>query len=980
MNAHDYSYYPVSPTYFPESEDIEEELLNLVDSDVTSHMSDEGHRLDEVASNNFLICHINSQSLMAHRDDLVNTFSNCLHDLILVSETWLKPSLQSSAVDLRGYRLLRCDRVDRRGGGVAVYVKDNISCRIVKHSSSDKTPSLEYLFIEINLHKKFLVGVLYSPPMCSYFEEFDAVMAELVPIYSEIIMMGDLNTCMIRDSSRSKLLHNIFDSYNLKLINKKPTHHLPNSNTLLDLVVTSMPNKIFTFGQHDAYQFSHHDLIYAALNFKRPKFRRRVIKFRNLNIVDDIHIANRARVVDWKLVYQKPTLDEKVKFLNQRILEIYDDLAPVRTVTVRRPSCAWLNENLKQMMKKRDKLKSLYIKNPTPDNRELYRVMRNTCNHLCRNEKRRFFHENLLNVPPKKVWQTIRSVGIGRKELDSTCNLDADLLAKHFVSPCIPLDRDIKKSTLESLSSSPLPSRPSFEFVAITDNDIRLALNEITSRSVGCDDIGTALLKPIIDEILPVLNHVFNVSLVNGVFPSLWKQAKIIPIPKKQNADDVADFRPISILPTLSKIFEKIIYFQVVSYMDTYSLHNAYQSGFRRGHSTTTALTKVISDIGEAMDKRQLTVLVLLDFSKAFDTIDLDILIARLRILGFSSNTRRFFESYLKGRKIKVDTAQGASAWMDVSTGVPQGSVLGPLLFSIYIQTLLDRTSCRYHLFADDLQIYVHTSPEQFAEDVNKLNFDLALISKKASSMGLVLNTLKTQCIIIGTRRTLSGLDGRCCEIELNGSKIPYSKTVKNLGIIMDETLSWDNQIAAINKRFYYSLHQLRLFKNFLPFQTRKTLFFSLLLPIIDYADVSYIGLTSEQLNKLDRLQNTGIKFIYNLKKYDHVSVFRQNLNLLSIKKRRSWRLLSLGFRVISAQSPAYLYEGLQKLGGEHHHTRAHSNFTLRIPAHTTNFANNSFFLRFSQFWNRLPNSIKGRPSLSSFRVAVRKHLLTAEL
>lgn len=252
---------------------IEHELLSLLDSDDPPHTPSDSITVnpDQPSSNKFLICHINAQSLIAHRDDMLNTFSNGLYDMILVTETWLKPSISSRLIELSGYKLVRNDRVHRRGGGVALYARENIPYRIVKQSTPGPGPLLEYIFLEVNLQKQFLVGVLYSPPALGYFQEFDSVLGELMPYYSDFIMMGDLNTCMLHSTNRSKQLSNIFNSYNLTLVNKRPTHHLPNSSTFLDLIVTSSPNKIYTYGQKDAYQFSHHDLIFASLNFKRPK-------------------------------------------------------------------------------------------------------------------------------------------------------------------------------------------------------------------------------------------------------------------------------------------------------------------------------------------------------------------------------------------------------------------------------------------------------------------------------------------------------------------------------------------------------------------------------------------------------------------------------------------------------------------------------------------------------------------------------------
>ncbi|KAJ4430346.1 hypothetical protein ANN_22562 [Periplaneta americana] len=249
---------------------------------------------------------------------------------------------------------------------------------------------------------------------------------------------------------------------------------------------------------------------------------------------------------------------------------------------------------------------------------------------------------------------------------------------------------------------------------------------------------------------------------------------------------------PISILPTLSKALEHILHGQLTNYLDGHKLLDDYQSGFRHGHSTTTALLKVTEDIREAMDRGEVTALTLLDFSNAFSSVDIYLLLAKMKTLHLSDNTLSWMDSYLRDRQQCVSLDNQFSQCRCTKAGVPQDSVLGPLLFSIYINDVSKNLQyCRYHLYADDLQLYIHFRPNTINESIGKLNCDLATVSTWAANFGLALNPSKTQGIIIGHKRLGNSLNNsNLSVVTLNNTLIPYSSVVKNLGFFFDNNTS----------------------------------------------------------------------------------------------------------------------------------------------------------------------------------------------
>ncbi|CAG9131211.1 unnamed protein product [Plutella xylostella] len=333
-------------------------------------------------------------------------------------------------------------------------------------------------------------------------------------------------------------------------------------------------------------------------------------------------------------------------------------------------------------------------------------------------------------------------------------------------------------------------------------------------------------------------------------FPNLWLKAFVLPLPKVPVPSAPNEYRPISVLPFLSKILESVVHHQLTTFLTKGNLLNPFQSGFRPGHSTTTALLKVTEDIRCAMVDRRVTILVLVDFSNAFNAVDHDLLLAVLQCHKISDPAVSWFSSYLRGRQQAIRCGPTViSDWADLSAGVPQGGILSPLLFSTFINFVTSNLKCSYHLYADDLQIYNRVKLDELDAGIAGVNGDLEQILQWSRNFDISVNPSKCQAIIVGGSRLLSGLDYAAVPpVKYDGRVVPFSPTVTDLGLMIDQNLSWEPQLDKVSRKIYASLHSLLRMKNFLPQHTKLALVNSLLLPIIDYADVCYLDLTEALL------------------------------------------------------------------------------------------------------------------------------------
>ncbi|CAG4957224.1 unnamed protein product [Colias eurytheme] len=472
-------------------------------------------------------------------------------------------------------------------------------------------------------------------------------------------------------------------------------------------------------------------------------------------------------------------------------------------------------------------------------------------------------------------------------------------------------------------------------------DDVRKIINGISTNAAGHDTLTIEMIRMTLSVTLPVITSMINVSISEGIFPDCWKVARITPLPKKDIVNDFKDLRAISILPVMSKIIERIVCNQLTKFIEKENILPLVQSGFRKGHGTATALAQVTDDIISNSDEGNGSLLVLLDFTRAFDCIDVEMMVAKLKYYGVSTNACKWFQSYLMYRKQYVIIQNGDNSERSVdrtlSRGCPQGSILSPLLFSIYTADLAKQIkNGKIHLYADDTQIYypINTKDPKCLE--LQVNNDLEVINVWAKRNALLLNLSKTKLMILGTKTQCQKIKKHDLKIGLGNIQIARVDSARNLGVLMDEELRYEDHINLLVRNAFYKLKVFYQFREHLTEKARVTLTESLVLSAFNYCDTVYgPRLYGKTERAIQRVQNACARFCFGIPRREHITPYLNKKGILKMKGRRELHLAGLVFKIIRTGKPVYLYEKLSWAKDSHElNTRSKADNKLTIPKH----------------------------------------------
>ena len=525
-----------------------------------------------------------------------------------------------------------------------------------------------------------------------------------------------------------------------------------------------------------------------------------------------------------------------------------------------------------------------------------------------------------------------------------------------------------------------LPSPPQLScFNPVTEHEIRTIILGSSNSSCSIDVIPTKLLKACIDSFTHPITYLINLSLSEGIFPSDFKHAIVTPLLKKQSLpkNELSSYRPISNLNFISKVLERVLYSRLCSHLNTFPSLSPFQSAYRKFYSTETALIRIHNDLTLAMDQQRVSALVLLDLSAAFDTIDHNILLSRLNsCFGITNAAHSLLLSYLSQRSQSVAIDQTASDTLSLIRGVPQGSVLGPLLFTLYttpLSHLLSDSSLQFHFYADDTQIYISFSSIDSNVALAKLTSTLDHVHAWFCANRLVVNPSKTEYLLIGTRQQRSKIINP--SISFKDVSLSPTDSARNLGVIFDSNLDFKSNISSICRSSFFHIRQLRQIRPSLDKNSAIVLANALVHSKLDYCNSLLSGLPNTSIIRLQYVQNSLARVVCNTTKFhSHTATLLKGLHWLPIPERIKFKIASLTFKVINFGKPSYLAELITSYQPSRSLRSSGTNL-LSIPDIRSSIGRRSLSYAAPQLWNSLPPDLRSCTSIATFQGKLKTHL-----
>ena len=661
--------------------------------------------------------------------------------------------------------------------------------------------------------------------------------------------------------------------------------------------------------------------------------------------------------------------DQLFDLYHSTMSEVLDAFLPVRSVTTRfQPSAPWFDDECRAI-KRRVRMLERRYRLTRKDVDRLSWIEAARSKHRQFRERENLYWEACIasnTGNPRKLWRSISSL------LGDPAVSRSGILPSFSPADYLRFMEDKLDSVRAATEGAPAPSfetteclLSSFEFC--TEEDIRKIIGASPSKSCDLDPVPTFLVKDYLDTLLPFITRLCNASIREACLPATQKKAIITPVIKKVGADvdDVKNYRPISGLTFLSKVIEKVVAKQLVSYLHSNNLLPKFQSGFRRGYSTETAILRMLSDIYAAVDRGRVALLALLDVSAAFDTVDHDILLERLLVsFGVTGSAHAWIRSFLSSRSQYVRLGSSSSSWSSIRCGVPQGSILGPLLYILYtadVERIVESFGLAVQLYADDTQLYGDGSPIAAEELSARVLAAIDAVENWMSSNRLRLNATKTQFIWFGTRQQLAKRD--LTSLASISPPLVSNDPVRNLGVLLDSELTMDAHIKQLCRSCFFQLRRLRVVRNCLSKRSLLTLTYAFVHNRLDYCNSILFGVTAGRLDRLQSVLNATARLVLNLPKFSRItSAIRDELHWLPVVFRSQYKLCIIVRNCFIGSAPLYLRElctPATSVTGRQHLRSAARNDLIVPQFRTVNFGQRGFSVSGPRLWNSLPHDIR---------------------
>ena len=937
--------------------------------------------------------------------------SNKKFDIIGITETGFKNTTNvSDLYNLEGFSHVDCN-TDSNKGGVRLYVSKKYDYKTRPDLQIYRSTLLESTFVELssnNNKENVIIGCIYKHPSMEI-EEFndDYLKKTLEKVTYEnkkMFMLGDFNIDLMNFESCTNCndFLDLTSSNSLLPLILKPTRITPQSKTLIDNIFTNVL-KPHTSGNLTC-SISDHLPQFTIIELTSKKYQKESeVKYkRSYKNFDEEEFILDFLDKEWEELLQLENNDPNLSTstLIETTLKTFDTHAPLKKQKQQQKFInkkPWVTTAILVSIKKKQLLYKQFIKERQKDKKhglhEKFKKYRNALVKLIRSSKenhyKTYFQDYKNNI--KLAWKGIKELictkpsnndkvkllRINDEDVSDTLKI-ADTFNNYFGTIAESTKNkivDSKRSYTDFLKN---PNPKSMFLKPTTATEVGKIISSLeNSKATGPASIPTNILKLLSPTLSPMISKIINISFSTGIFPDCLKFADIIPVLKKGSKLLVENYRPISLLSNIGKIFEKTIHSRLSSFLEKNELLYKFQFGFRKKHNTNHALIHITETVKDALDNRKIACGVFVDLQKAFDTVEHSILLKKLDYYGIRGTENNLLQTYLQNRHHRVKISNSKSQNTLIKHGVPQGSVLGPLLFLIYINDLHTAINhSKVFHFADDTSlIYPSTS----LKTINKhVNHDLSLLSNWLRANKISLNVKKTEIILFRSKK--KAIINKKLNFRLSGEKITPTNSVKYLGIIMDEHLTWEKHIKTILPKLSRAIGAMAKIRHYVPAQTVKSIYHAIFNSHILYGAQIWSHATENLLHKINMLQNKAIRII-NFKPYrESVNNLYAQSEILKHTDQVQVSHCLMAFNFFKKMLPISFNDFLVPVDESHEHNTKSTKLKLKTNCKKTkSFGTSSAKNQIISSWNKNIEKIvydRDKTTKPAFIKALNKHFI----
>lgn len=895
------------------------------------------------------VLHLNVRSIINKREDIITLLgqTNTQWHVIAVSETWLNKSLEN-LYNIPGYNSFFCSRENRIGGGSALYINTDFNATKIQHPIFS-TADVVCAELKLSNQPNIIFCQIYRPPSTDR-NQFIVELEELLRCLSKkkkiVCIAGDFNFDLF--SSHSLDFFNTMCSFGFLPTISKTTRWSDTSATLLDNIFCNNVTTIQSSGVL-LYDLTDHFPVFASMKIQNLS---QAASEENSLFFNYRHIEDLKRFLSHKLSFLENENDPEV--LANAVINTYNEgislfSHPRSTSRKKAPRNAWITPALLASINHKNNLFEEKIKNPSMENNSKYKEYRNMLTQVLRFAKKKYFLDEFgkHSGNSKETWRTIASL-MNRKSQRETITdslhsenehviTNDDEIAESFNKYFAEVGQNLKNG-ISPTNTDPLelineiPQEGKMNLSGTNEKELTDIIIGLKNVGAGIDKINAKIFKGTFMSILKYILKLFNACLMQAVFPKALKIAVIKPIFKSGDPQLKSNYRPISILPLLSKILEKLIYNRLILHLSLNDIIHENQFGFQKNKGTHLPLLILQDKVTSAFEMGEYAVGIFLDLRKAFDTVDIEILLKKLHKYGIRDHSYKMFHSYLSDRVQCVKIRNSMSGFRDVKIGVPQGSILGPILFLLYINDLPKINPTVTCLsYADDTAIIIRHKDQ--TEMQNIIDEILTSMSVWFRCNFLSLNVSKTF-----SQHYSSSPSTFKFNIKLHGEDVLEKEEVKYLGVVIDRNLKFSAHINHVSKVVSRNIGLIGRNRFFIDSHTALLLYNALVLPHLNYCCLIWGINYNARIGKLFILQKRAVRLID--KVYPPISsepIFKK-YNLLKLADIAKSQMLLVIHKFLTSQLPLP-FDSMFKL------KRAPSHGTRRTDLLDVPFSNRNYRL-----------------------------------